>query len=569
MILLKLQKKEKLLNEASIDLSVNFLADEWSNILGSNVTDSDIKHFIYGMASFIPYAGAGAAAADAALYLEEGEKSGDWQDYLFAGLALLGVIPGMGIVAKGVGKVSANALRAALTGARGQKALTQVSKGLNLIKPGAGLKFAESLQTFYTTGGDIAIKGVSTAAKAKSVTNIDNAVEAVRSGRRLARTPQAAMVRSRAVAAGKAAEKKAAEAGKSVVDILKAGSKAREKAINKFVEAARKAQKTIGKKQAKLANRLKKTPNPGFEAAHRLRVAELEKDLVKGMMRAGYTVSDINQALKVAGSSTKLRGMTKTIKSLKMTNPETVKFLDDLQSLQGFRAAAQNLPYKLGKLAGGAATLRIVTPTISAVFSDGKESTFTRQDPFSGGEVTETNPSPKKEEERVIKALGGRCKGFFTKGCKGELVKMIQRNLVVAGFSPEYKDPVDGDYGSATKTAVIKFQKEAVKLSLLKEKLPSGKKSVDGMYGAYTHDAMGAYLKTKGLKAEDPFTKLSKKMSPTKRKTKNVDIPASPAKEPEVKTGPFGDVVAKESINNILTNRLYLLNEKVNNKLIK
>lgn len=66
-----------------------------------------------------------------------------------------------------------------------------------------------------------------------------------------------------------------------------------------------------------------------------------------------------------------------------------------------------------------------------------------------------STPTPDAKYSGKLPTLPKR--GFFKVGDKGEQVKLLQKFLVWAGFSVG-KSGIDGDYGSATKNAVIEFQ---------------------------------------------------------------------------------------------------------------
>ncbi len=92
------------------------------------------------------------------------------------------------------------------------------------------------------------------------------------------------------------------------------------------------------------------------------------------------------------------------------------------------------------------------------------------------------------------------------RGCTGELVKKIQKLLILVGYGRQLGktgadgDGADGDYGGRTVRAVKEFQKAQIKAGKLPAKNKRGRSNVDGVAGKLTVQALKNL--DKGVKAK-------------------------------------------------------------------
>jgi peptidoglycan hydrolase-like protein with peptidoglycan-binding domain len=83
---------------------------------------------------------------------------------------------------------------------------------------------------------------------------------------------------------------------------------------------------------------------------------------------------------------------------------------------------------------------------------------------------------------------------MLRQGSRGDNVTTLQKMLIDKGYLsaklPSGKPADDGDFGPATKTAVINFQKDMIKKGVLPAKQKSGRTSADGIVGDDTKAAL-------------------------------------------------------------------------------
>ena len=103
--------------------------------------------------------------------------------------------------------------------------------------------------------------------------------------------------------------------------------------------------------------------------------------------------------------------------------------------------------------------------------------------------ATTASPTPRRTKRKCPKLP-------LRRGCTGELVKNIQKLLILVGYGRQLGktgadgDGADGDYGGRTVRAVKEFQKAQIKAGNLPAKNKRGRSNVDGVAGKLTVQAL-------------------------------------------------------------------------------
>lgn len=112
---------------------------------------------------------------------------------------------------------------------------------------------------------------------------------------------------------------------------------------------------------------------------------------------------------------------------------------------------------------------------------------------------TTASPTPRRTKRKCLKLP-------LRRGCTGELVKKIQKLLILVGYGRQLGktgadgDGADGNYGGRTARAVKEFQKAQIKAGKLPAKNKRGRSNVDGVAGKLTVQALKNLAK--GVKAK-------------------------------------------------------------------
>ena len=136
---------------------------------------------------------------------------------------------------------------------------------------------------------------------------------------------------------------------------------------------------------------------------------------------------------------------------------------------------------------------------------------------------TTASPTPRRTKRKCPKLP-------LRRGCTGELVKKIQKLLILVGYGRQLGktgadgDGADGNYGGRTARAVKEFQKAQIKAGKLPAKNKRGRSNVDGVAGKLTVQALKNLAK--GVKAKPASA--SPKAKPASASPKVKPASASP-----------------------------------------
>jgi len=402
-----------------------------------NVSERELTHLVLAIGSVVPVLGVPAALYDSLLYYEDYEKTKDPWKLLWAAVAALSAIPALGAGFRAAGMFSKAKLAAALA-----KPGVSVKAAAIFSKLGPrGAKMAQGLEAFKAGQlGEAAarIPGISAAGKAKAIAGAKAAAKAGKGGSGAAGWAH--------LAGGAEASAAAAKAGKGVVAAMEAGKVAQ---ARKFAFVVADIEKWIG-----VATRTSPKLAAAVKAGKVKDIIKFEARLARNLARTGHSQSQINAALKAAGSTAKIKQVGTSVVALEAaaTKALNVKMynnmIKELGKAPGLSQQALKTLFKveysgvqaigkLGKYGKAIPAMRIAYPIYAVAFSDGHKEKIYAKPPIA----PDVDPVP-KPRPRPRPSPGGRGRGQ---------VMMLQRKLndfasvlKIPGLKPNRRAPKEG-----------------------------------------------------------------------------------------------------------------------------
>jgi peptidoglycan hydrolase-like protein with peptidoglycan-binding domain len=421
-----------------------------------NVSERELTHLVLALGSVVPVLGVPAALYDSLLYYEDYEKTKDPWKLLWAALAALSAIPGIGAALQTGMRVSKVKVAALLA-----KPGVSVKAAAIFSKLGArGTKMAQGLEAFKAGQlGETAarIPGISAAGKAKAIAAAEAAATA---------SKEAKLV-------GAGVRTATAKAGKGVVAAMEAGKVAQAKKVAFMVADIEKWTGVAARTSPKLTAAIK--------AGKVKDIVKFEARLARNLARTGHSQSQINAALKAAGSTAKIKQVRTSVVALKAgtTNVRNVQMYNNmikelgkapgttqqaLKTLFKVEYSGVQAIGKLGKAGKAIPVMRIAYPIYAVITSDGNKKEIHATPPIAPDVTPE--PDPKPSPGPTPKPGRWRpCPTNMKKGCGGQNVEELQTLLnkyyASAAEGGNYTPlKTDSMFGNRTNNVLINFQKQ-------------------------------------------------------------------------------------------------------------